>query len=261
MKIIGGHDYYDSALAYGQDNEVVFVRQTVEHLGRTCPLYRGYSDRILKDNYRWSNGGYSSEFTIKINGVHSKLILIPVVVYIGSKRYGGIQVSGEYTSDIPIDVFWSYSSFKEYINSHGYEIANPEKEKYSWYTPVIEEEVFDTLEKFFTPSEATVEQLNWLVNNRVAIAVWRGDTFRSYGRSEDDRKWKCNVSTLKDLFFYRAVDAFTLFQELSMFVGGVLPRNPNPMVEITDDKVKVEKHGFDKWSFRKHKDDNTKKRL
>jgi hypothetical protein len=51
------------------------------------------------------------------------------------------------------------------------------------------------------------------------------------------------------------MDPFTLFQELSMFVGGVLPRNPNPMVEITDDKVKVAKHGFDKWSFRKHKDD------
>ncbi len=36
-----------------------------------------------------------------------------------------------------------------------------------------------------------------------------------------------------------------------MWVGGVLPRSGNPMVEITDDKVKAHKAGFDQWSFRK----------
>jgi hypothetical protein len=50
------------------------------------------------------------------------------------------------------------------------------------------------------------------------------------------------------------MDPFTLFQELSMFVGN-LPQPGPPMVQITDPDIKIAKHGFDKWSFRRHKDD------
>ncbi len=55
---------------------------------------------------------------------------------------------------------------------------------------------------------------------------------------------------LNDFQFYRAMPAPTAFQELSMFVGGVLANNDRP--EPVDNKYKIMAHGFDlKDSFRK----------
>ena len=50
--------------------------------------------------------------------------------------------------------------------------------------------------------------------------------------------------------FYKVIDAFTAFQEISMFIGGVLGIGEKEIVEI-EDKYKIGQHGFDKWSFRK----------
>lgn len=55
---------------------------------------------------------------------------------------------------------------------------------------------------------------------------------------------------LKDIAFWRAVNAFSAFQEISMFLGGVLGSEGRPMVEISD-AVRAEKHGLDRTSFRK----------
>ncbi len=62
--------------------------------------------------------------------------------------------------------------------------------------------------------------------------------------------WTVNSDTLKDYDFVKVVDPVRAFQELSMWVGGVLPKPGNPMVQITDDKVKLAKHGMDATSFR-----------
>jgi hypothetical protein len=54
---------------------------------------------------------------------------------------------------------------------------------------------------------------------------------------------------LKELEFFRAVDAFTAFQEISMYLGNQLVKRDKPD-EIAD-KYKISQHGFDDWSFRK----------
>lgn len=55
---------------------------------------------------------------------------------------------------------------------------------------------------------------------------------------------------LKEFKFYKVIDSFQAFQEIQMFIGGVLGSSGNEMIEIAD-KYKIKKHGFDKWSFRK----------
>jgi hypothetical protein len=55
---------------------------------------------------------------------------------------------------------------------------------------------------------------------------------------------------LKDYEFYKVVDTFQAFQEISMFIGGVLGRGEKEIV-VVEDKYKIAQHGFDKWSFRK----------
>jgi hypothetical protein len=177
-----------------------------------------------------------------------------VSCYVAGKHYGGVKVR-ERLSIAKIEVFWDHDQLEAWVLSVGNTIAVPKK-RYKWDKTTPLTDAFPDLQAFMTPLAATPAQLDWLVENRVAIAVWC-DHNTQYSRRGS--AWHCNSAekawSLKEYDFPRAMDPFTLLQELSMFVGGVLPRNPNTMVEITDDKVKLAKHGFDKWTFRKHKDD------
>ena len=56
---------------------------------------------------------------------------------------------------------------------------------------------------------------------------------------------------LKEFNFYKVFDSFTAFQEIQMYIGGVLGVGENPTIEVSD-KHKITSRGFDyKWSFRK----------
>lgn len=57
---------------------------------------------------------------------------------------------------------------------------------------------------------------------------------------------------LKDLGFFKVKDPFTAFQEISGYLGNQLVQRKEP--DDIADKYRVAQHGFDKWSFRKHKD-------
>jgi hypothetical protein len=66
--------------------------------------------------------------------------------------------------------------------------------------------------------------------------------------------WHVNAPNLKDAQFAKVFDPYMAFQEIALWVGGILSGTENPIVQITDDLVKIEKHGFDKkLSFRKAK--------
>ncbi len=58
---------------------------------------------------------------------------------------------------------------------------------------------------------------------------------------------------LKNYDFHKFMDVFTIFQEIEMYISGVIGVNTKPIVEISD-KHKIIGHGFDfKYSFRKDK--------
>jgi hypothetical protein len=57
---------------------------------------------------------------------------------------------------------------------------------------------------------------------------------------------------LKDLSFARKYDSFTAYQDLEMFISGVMGGN-SPMMITIEDKYRIQSHGFDKYSFRKGK--------
>ena len=67
---------------------------------------------------------------------------------------------------------------------------------------------------------------------------------------------RLNGDDLKKVQFFNKMDPYQAFQNISMYVGGVLPRLGNPIVEIKDDRVKIHKAGFDtKISFRHRKNE------
>lgn len=82
-----------------------------------------------------------------------------------------------------------------------------------------------------------------------------------YKRSSIDSNWRDSSRfiinpILKEYEFYKVFDPFTTFQEIQMFISGVLGTGEKEIIEV-EDKYKIGQHGFDKWSFRK---EPTKKR-
>ena len=87
---------------------------------------------------------------------------------------------------------------------------------------------------------------DFAIENKIAIATdWSMTMCRSRNR----------VLTLNPdlskIHFQKILDPFRAYQELEQWIGGVLT-NTEVIPEQTD-KNKVTAHGFDKWSFRKHK--------
>ncbi len=58
--------------------------------------------------------------------------------------------------------------------------------------------------------------------------------------------------------FASVVDPYTAFQELSMFIGNNLVDTSTTQPRPISDKLKSETKGFNEWSFRRHKTEDTK---
>lgn len=102
-------------------------------------------------------------------------------------------------------------------------------------------------------SNHMVNYINY-VNNYDPIHIFRDIKapvflYDNYRNHRNDSIFYINP-ILKDWEFYKVVDSFTAFQEISMFISGVLGVGDKDIVEV-DDKYKISGHGFDKWSFRK----------
>lgn len=55
---------------------------------------------------------------------------------------------------------------------------------------------------------------------------------------------------LKTYDFFKIMHPTEIFQEIQRFMSGVLPL-PNKSILPVSDKLKIQSHGFDEWSFRK----------
>jgi hypothetical protein len=66
-----------------------------------------------------------------------------------------------------------------------------------------------------------------------------------------DREYKTVKNPcLKKYGFYRIVEPNTMYQKIQMFFSGILAIPEKEILPISDE-LKVQSHGFDKWSFRK----------
>jgi hypothetical protein len=64
--------------------------------------------------------------------------------------------------------------------------------------------------------------------------------------------WEVNINKkLSDIDFYKILDAYQAFQEISMFLGSTLVDVSTPKMPVGDDKVIINSKGFDpKYGFR-----------
>jgi hypothetical protein len=254
MRIIGGHDYYDGAMAYGQDRDLVFVRDNRIVENKDCPLEILYPHSLVRPNTksRWEYRD-GREMSAKTG----QFRVSDAVVYVAGKRYGGVRIERVFAglNNQFNEVFWDFDKFIDFIDPLGYKPYNPSK----WDIEYRGGDKYTELKQWFEVRDVTKEEMDWIVANNAAIAI----PYQAADRRDDKwgkavYDWHINPATtefgLKQMDFQKVMDPYTLFQELSMFVGGVLPRSGNPIVEITDNKIKIAKHGFNHpLSFRKQK--------
>jgi hypothetical protein len=242
MRIIGGNDYYDSALAYGRDDDIVFVRNGEVVKYTDCPLHYYMDPLISQPRGRYLDGS-TNTFTHNKNGQIETWDCIAISVYVAGKRYACVRAVNGLTRLH----FWSKEKFTDWLAQY---------KQRGWNGSKWDDAPIKGLNLLFDPT-VTKKQEDWLIDNRVAIAVTETRYSRNKYSVDPRDVWQINNGkefSLRSVEFQKVMDPFTCMQELSMWVGN-WPRHPNPMVTITDPVIKAQKHGFDKWSFRRHKDD------
>jgi hypothetical protein len=222
MRIYGGHDYYDCVLGYGADPTVVLVRknEAIDHLAANIPRP---VDIELYDGDRRLRYVYGSD---TMQGIR---------VVFCDKIYYGVEISHKGS----VLYFWQASKLRAWVATQkGYEVKVVHRHWGDWKKK-------HKLEDYFEVREVPADLRNFMITNRYAIVMERD--------IPGDRYPECvmNPSNLKKYGFMKALDPYTAYQELSMWVGGVLAGESPKLVKITSDKVLLEGHGFDNvFSFR-----------
>lgn len=255
MKIVGGRDYYDTALSFGHDPSTVYVRSNTElkdmslqaseltanSLGIFPALFPGKIHKRQnmqikrRSRHSWrSLSRRAREETIETSKYHYRFTY-PTVIACG-KRYDGVRVDvqkvlyyGTMSPDKTL-FFWDAQLFVKWM----------EETQLFWNREVGD----GPLEDYFQPKPLSIKLLQVVTDRRWTILI--------HDPAVNPNKWLVDQPMLRAVQFFKAVEPNKMFQEIDMWVGGVLPRPGKPTVEISDE-VRAAKHGMDETSFRKPK--------
>lgn len=216
------HDYYDIGLKYTNDNDVVFLRNPVSFKLDTAPtlvkeLHDKYKSYIM--TYRWS---YKSPY--RKNGSWIDIDKTKLLVVFCGKIYPilAMHYHESYTKTIT-SYFYDFDSYTNYCNENSIELSDKSNS--------------NNIRNYFNRDNIAVD-VDFLITNKITIATIYNDNVL----------FNNNISALQ---FYKVFDPYQTFQELEMWLSGVLSYPQNLMIEVGNES-KIEKAGFDKkWSFRK----------
>ncbi len=240
MRIISKfHDYYDGVQSVGYDPHLIYHR--VRRSLRIMPVSSHYYGRDSASAFAMPEELplFSDSFLMHINprrGVrNAKFMTTDGYLYL-------IGFCGKY-----------YLTLREY---HGGSWGHPTTIIYlydassavKYFSEVHEIDsnrgVFDLLgECSVTPFADPVEPFRIL--NCPVFMVELRDKYSMYGR-EKELTVNPELATLQ---FYKMFDPFAAYQEIAMFLSGVLGWPENATVQISDKDMRDAK-GFDDWSFK-----------
>jgi hypothetical protein len=210
MKIYGGHDYYDGVMALGADPSIRLMRKNEEIDPKEVSI-PGHTLEAREG--RWS----------------SSPILKHIRVVFGPKIYHGVEIDMNNIGSVPL-YFWDAQKLNEWVSSQK-NVSIEVKRDWSQRKKI-------KLEEYFAVTDSPAPLRDYMIANRYAILLKLEYRWK-------DHKVLMNPHDLKKYWFQKALDPFTAYQELSMWVGGVLCGQSPNIVEITDDKTILEGHGFD----------------
>lgn len=223
-------DYYDKAQAFGQDKELVYVRQTKEvegHYG--IPSVCG---RFLGSIPNW-------------------FVLEACLGFCGKPHLGfRIGTSSEQNDRWIWSVKDADRYVEQYFKKKGQEEYHNEG-KNNWKANTF---LRDEVEKFFATDLSTWKGIQRAFEDaeKEHAPVWLVRDEKHFNK-EKGMYYNTLVLNpcLREIDFARVVDPYTAFQEISMWLGNqAFPNRPIP--HVPDDTL-AEAKGFDQFSFRKPK--------
>lgn len=241
MRIISNfRDYYDCMQANGFDPMIVYGR-TKRPQFINLP---SYSREHRYPDHGWSGIGNEFEYETASIGFCGKFYLLFNIYDCSVSRH--IPALQAYTIE-DIDKFVEKNFSKKQDNLYWGREDKWAKITLRVFTRGM---ILSAIKRFnnpqYSPSpEGTEAQF---IDNNTPIIV-------NHKPKEDGApQGKCYITTyddcLKDYGFYKVMEPWRAYQELSMFVGGPLV-NKRKLVPEMDNKTKVASHGFDKYSFRR----------
>jgi len=247
MRIIAkNHDYYDSVLLYGQDENVVYRRFEES--------FRGDYKNPAPDGYDFMRTGVRNRTAATKKGAEFELESF-TVAFCG-KLYPGIRVIKNPIELKPVvNCFYDHETYIKFLKENGIKFKTRKK---NWMAKYYIQDFADlsyekTSEEYF---QRTGDDKNFqiFVEKRIPVAVWHRDTDEDWKTSNYVLVTNCE---LKRFNFQKVFSPWQAFQEISMFVGGCMVGDEAAMARV-DDEHMMKKKGFDHpYSFRK---EPTKKR-
>ena len=228
MKIVGNgqKDYYDPCVGYGIDPNLIYVRNTSVTKSDDIP---DFIKNLVPEVYRANPHTKKYEYTIDPGFVGFCGIIYPFIRVERTLRYGYQPTKTKFFYNA--DILIKYLKDNEILRKETYfyyELLNNKKTIRKYLDPVV------NLDVFFDLGNPTF--------------YCGPDIYSKY--PNNDTVFVQNPS-LKKVQFYKVFDAFTAFQEISMFLGGVLGQSHPPMVDISDKDMAIKKGFGHKYAFRK----------
>jgi len=231
-------DYYDGVVGtMGVDKTIVYNREVKEFTEYEFPepFKRKVSDYYVKQVQPFLKlGGYNTNKSSNYQDYNYFIVGFCGKLYIGWKLY--TETKSAFTNNnIITTITYDFDNVNEILDC-----------KRNGYYGNLSDHVKNVLD--YDPMYL-FRELN------TPIFIYDNDFNRTFiGRFSKGRNPKFIINpNLNDYEFYKVFDSFQAFQEIQMFLGGVLGNHEKEIIEVAD-KYKIEQHGFDKWSFRKEKE-------
>lgn len=264
MRIIDsiGRDYYDSVQSFAHDETIVYKRKE-EDLSSDESLIKKMSvliEHLYDDSFQCI---HEYSFIKKDeDGNDRKLyhrikIESQYIIFCG-RVYQFLYCDGEF--------FYDIESFEHFIFPL---LTESQKDRYLKSKRGVNSRYFsrsvlnrDSVLQFFIPVH---EAYNTLIRDIhfyskspiIKVSDVQKSMMRVYNKKKSN-VYNCTIfkdTNLKSCKFFKVVDPYKAYQDLDMFISGVMGGTCPPMIQISD-KIKIEKHGFDSTtSFRNMKRD------
>lgn len=248
MRIISKfHEYYDCIQREGQDRTCIYLRDINKRQEKID--FPELTQRWSRYNTRHHKYTYYVGFCGKIYPIINITYWSPYrefichsseevhqAVYLGNNR----RYIKEYDTD----------SLQKLYRNIGFVFNKKGVEQFFSLFPITQEKLFiESGCPVFIAGENDIHE-KYKCNKR---------RINYYGKLKDTtqseiliKQYLHEIPTLTGLNFQRIFDPYRTFQEIHMYLSGVLGTG-NPTIPEVPDKIMVEAKGFDKWSFRKQK--------
>jgi hypothetical protein len=237
------NDYYDGVQAHGQDPACGYIRKELTTEVNLSVL--DIPTRTVQYGIGWS---FFSELKYYVLGFCGQLYPFIEYGFGGSDDRTKVYYEPESLIKLLSKDKWFRSRHSDFNKAWIYKFGDRRHNKFKNSTIESIEAFFN----FYTGAKSeTFVNLGVPVFKIDAEKFTREMAFARYGQNKTVRILEIVTNpNLKKLDFGKIKDVYSAFQELEMFLSGVLGIQQPELVEIAD-KDMVVKKGFNDWSFRK----------